>query len=114
MPDATITLVRRYARTHGPFPSAQIRRRYGVDLMPALRQLERSGVLVRGELLPGGTEREWCDAEVLRRVRRASVAALRQEAEAVDPASWRGSCPPGRTSTRTGRPAPAPTACARR
>ncbi len=86
VPEASITLVRRYARTHGPFPSAQIRRRYGVDLIPALRQLERSGDLVRGELLPGGTEREWCDAEVLRRVRRASVAALRQEAEAVDPA----------------------------
>ncbi len=54
--------------------------------MPALRELERSGDLVRGELLPGGTEREWCDADVLRRVRRASLAHLRQEAEAVDQA----------------------------
>ena len=81
-----LTLVRRYARTHGPFPTAQIARRYGVDLTPALRELERSGELVRGELLPGGSEREWCDADVLRRVRRASVAALRQEVEAVDPA----------------------------
>ena len=58
--------------------------RYGVDPMPALRELERSGDLVRGELLPGGTEREWCDADVLRRVRRASLAHLRKEAEAVD------------------------------
>jgi ATP-dependent Lhr-like helicase len=85
-PDAMLTVVRRYARTHGPFPSAQIARRYGVDLTPALRELERAGELVRGELLPGGNEREWCDSDVLRRVRRASVAALRQEAEAVDPA----------------------------
>ena len=54
--------------------------------MPALRELEREGDLVRGELLPGGTEREWCDADVLRRVRRASLAHLRQEAEAVDQA----------------------------
>jgi ATP-dependent Lhr-like helicase len=84
--DAMVALVRRYARTHGPFPTAQINRRYGLDVAPALKQLERSGELVRGELLPGGTEREWCDADVLRRVRRASVAALRQEAEAVDPA----------------------------
>ena len=84
--DAMAALVRRYARTHGPFPTAQINRRYGLDLTPALKQLERGGELVRGELLPGGTEREWCDADVLRRVRRASVAALRQEAEAVDPA----------------------------
>jgi ATP-dependent helicase Lhr and Lhr-like helicase len=84
-PDAMLALVRRYARTHGPFPTAQLASRYSVDPLPALRELERAGELVRGELLPGGTEREWCDAEVLRRVRRASVAALRQEAEAVDP-----------------------------
>ena len=84
--DAMLALVRRYARTHGPFPTAQLTQRYGVDPMPALRELERSGDLVRGELLPGGTEREWCDADVLRRVRRASLAHLRQEAEAVDQA----------------------------
>jgi ATP-dependent helicase Lhr and Lhr-like helicase len=84
-PDAMLGLVRRYARTHGPFPTSQLAARYRVDPLPALRELERAGELVRGELLPGGTEREWCDAEVLRRVRRASVAALRQEAEAVDP-----------------------------
>ncbi len=86
VPDAMVTVVRRYARTHGPFPTAQIARRYGIDLTTALRELERSGELVRGELLPGGSEREWCDADVLRRIRRASVAALRQEAEAVDQA----------------------------
>ena len=86
VPDAMITLVRRYARTHGPFPTGQIARRYGIDLTPALRELERSGELVRGELLPGGSEREWCESDVLRRLRRASVAALRQEVEAVDPA----------------------------
>jgi ATP-dependent helicase Lhr and Lhr-like helicase len=79
--DALGTLVRRYARTHGPFPTAQLATRYGVDPTPALRELERSGALVRGELLPGGTEREWCDADVLRRVRRASLAHLRREVE---------------------------------
>jgi ATP-dependent Lhr-like helicase len=77
-------LARRYARTHGPFPTAQINVRFGVDLAPVLRELERSGDLVKGELLPGGTEREWCDADVLRRVRRASLAHLRSEVEAVD------------------------------
>jgi ATP-dependent Lhr-like helicase len=49
-----------------------------------LRELERSGELVRGELLPGGTEREWCDPEVLRRLRRVSLAHLRREVEAAD------------------------------
>jgi ATP-dependent Lhr-like helicase len=83
-PDAMRTLVRRYARTHGPFPTHQLAARYGVDPGPALRELEAEGALVRGELLPGGTEREWCDAEVLRRVRRASLARLRKEVEAAD------------------------------
>ncbi|HSS31960.1 MAG TPA: DEAD/DEAH box helicase [Solirubrobacterales bacterium] len=83
-PDAMRALVRRYARTHGPFPTAQLAERYGVDPAPALRELESEGALVRGELLPGGSEREWCDSEVLRRVRRASLARLRKEVEAAD------------------------------
>jgi ATP-dependent helicase Lhr and Lhr-like helicase len=83
-PDAMRALVRRYARTHGPFPTHQLSERYGVDPLPALRELESEGAMVRGELLPGGTEREWCDAEVLRRVRRASLARLRKEVEAAD------------------------------
>ncbi len=83
-PDAMRTLVRRFARTHGPFATARAAERYGVDPLPALRELESEGALVRGELLPGGTEREWCDSEVLRRVRRASLARLRKEVEAAD------------------------------
>ncbi|HEX3041662.1 MAG TPA: DEAD/DEAH box helicase [Solirubrobacterales bacterium] len=83
-PDAMRALVRRYARTHGPFPTAQLAGRYGVDPSPALRELESEGAMVRGELLPGGTEREWCDSEVLRRVRRSSLARLRKEVEAAD------------------------------
>jgi ATP-dependent Lhr-like helicase len=83
--DALVSLVRRYASTHGPFPTRQPAERYGVDPTPALKELEASGELVRGELLPGGTEREWCDADVLRRVRRASLAHLRREVEATDP-----------------------------
>jgi ATP-dependent Lhr-like helicase len=83
-PDAMRALVRRYARTHGPFPTGQLTARYGVDPGPALRELESEGAMVRGELLPGGTEREWCDSDVLRRVRRASLARLRKEVEAAD------------------------------
>jgi ATP-dependent Lhr-like helicase len=79
--DPLLAVVRRYARTHGPFPTAQLSARFGVDPTSALRELERMGVLVRGELLPGGSEREWCDSEVLRRVRRASLAHLRREVE---------------------------------
>jgi ATP-dependent helicase Lhr and Lhr-like helicase len=83
-PDPLLALVRRYARTHGPFPTVQLAARYGIDPTPALRELERDAVLVRGELLPGGSEREWCDSDVLRRVRRASLAHLRREVEPAD------------------------------
>ena len=84
VPDALSELVARYARTHGPFTSEELRARYGVDAGAILRELERAGDLVRGEIRPGGTEREWCDVEVLRRLRRASLAALRKEIEPAD------------------------------
>ena len=84
VPDALGRLVRRYGATHGPFTLDELRARYGVDPSAALSQLERDGALVRGELRPGGSEREWCDSEVLRRLRRASLAVLRKEVEPVD------------------------------
>jgi ATP-dependent Lhr-like helicase len=84
VPDAMERLVRRFARTHGPFETDALRARYGVDFTPVLESLETSGDLVRGELRPGGTQREWCDPEVLRRLRRASLAALRKEIEPAD------------------------------
>ncbi len=83
--DPFARLVRRYARTHGPFTTRQLASRYGgVDPLAVLRELERSGGLVRGELRPGGSEREWCDPEVLRRLRRASLASLRKEVEPAE------------------------------
>jgi len=84
VPDAMARLARRYARAHGPFEASALRDRYGLDLTPVLEGLERSGDLVRGELRPAGTEREWCDPEVLRRLRRASLAILRKEIEPAD------------------------------
>ncbi|UGS39048.1 DEAD/DEAH box helicase [Capillimicrobium parvum] len=97
VPDALARLAARYARTHGPFTTAQLRERYRVDPSAALGALEAAGELVRGELRPGGSEREWCDAEVLRRLRRASLAVLRKEIEPADQrafaaflSSWQG------------------------
>ena len=91
------SLVRRFARTRGPFTTAEASARFGRDVEPVLRELERRNELVRGELRPGGTEREWCDPEVLRRLRRASLAALRREVEPAEQAafgrflpSWQG------------------------
>jgi ATP-dependent Lhr-like helicase len=90
VPDALRELVRRHARTHGPFTTAELRERYGVDMASALRELEAAGGLVRGELRPlsdpraRAGEREWCDSEVLRRLRRASLAVLRREIEPAE------------------------------
>ena len=77
-------LVRRYAHTHGPFTTRELQERYGPDPTPVLKALERAGTLVRGELRPGGSEREWCDTDVLRRLRRASLASLRKEVEPAE------------------------------
>jgi ATP-dependent Lhr-like helicase len=84
VPDALRELVARWARVRGPFTSDELFARYRIDGGAVLRELERSGDLVRGELRPGGNEREWCDVEVLRRLRRASLAALRKEIEPAD------------------------------
>jgi ATP-dependent Lhr-like helicase len=90
-------LVLRYAKGRGPFTTPQANERFGIDVGAVLRELEREELLVRGELRPGGTEREWCDPDVLRRLRRASLAALRKEVEPAEQAalgrflpSWHG------------------------
>jgi len=84
VPDALRVLVARFARTHGPFRTDELHARYRLDASSVLRELERADQLLQGELRPGGGEREWCDVEVLRRLRRASLAALRKEIEPAD------------------------------
>jgi ATP-dependent helicase Lhr and Lhr-like helicase len=90
-------LVLRFARGRGPFTTLQANDHFGRDVEAELVALERQEQLVRGELRPGGTEREWCDPDVLRRLRRASLAALRKEVEPAEQAafgrflpSWQG------------------------
>ncbi|WP_395294184.1 ATP-dependent helicase [Kitasatospora hibisci] len=99
-------LLARYARTHGPFTASEAAARFGLGaavVTGALHRLTASGRLVQGEFRPPGAHLpagetpgagaldgrtatvEWCDAEVLRRLRRRSLAALRQEVEPVPP-----------------------------
>ncbi len=83
-------LVERYARTHGPFTAAQLGARLGLAVEVArlaLVELASVGKVVEGEFRPGGRESEWCDAEVLRQLRRRSLAALRKEVSPVDAAA---------------------------
>ncbi|HEX6499522.1 MAG TPA: ATP-dependent helicase [Micromonosporaceae bacterium] len=81
-------LVARYARCHGPFAAATCAARFGLGVFvveQALRRLTATGRVASGEFTPGGAGTEWCDAEVLRLLRRRSLAALRREIEPVPP-----------------------------
>ncbi|MES9521414.1 ATP-dependent helicase [Streptomyces capoamus] len=83
-------LLARYARTHGPFTSATAAARFGLGVAVtegALQRLAAAGRVVQGEFHPAGIGQEWCDAAVLRRLRRRSLAALRHELEPVPPAA---------------------------
>jgi ATP-dependent Lhr-like helicase len=85
--EAGIDLVRRYARTHGPFTSAEAARRFGLppsSVEATLERLVSLGRVVEGGFRPGGIHREWCDVEVLRAIRRKSLARLRKEVEPVE------------------------------
>lgn len=85
--DATLQLVRRFARTHGPFLVHDPALRFALsnDRVEAiLRELVEASTVVRGEFRPDGVEREWCDNDVLRVLRRRSLAAIRREVEPTE------------------------------
>lgn len=110
-------LVSRYARTHGPFTADEAAARLGLGVAvvgTALKRLAADGRAVEGEfrphapasedgaagetsdtaapaattVLPPAGASEWCDAEVLRKLRRRSLAALRAEVEPVDASAY--------------------------
>ena len=86
--DALGDLVGRYARTHGPFVAHEPAARFALGpavIESVLRQLISGGRVVHGAFRPGGAEREWIDTEVLRALRRRSLAAFRKEIEPVSP-----------------------------
>jgi ATP-dependent Lhr-like helicase len=87
VPDPQLELLKRYARTHGPFTLDDASARFGWNLQSVqqgLRALVHAGRLVEGDFRPGGIHREWCDAEVLRTIRRKSLARLRKQVEPVE------------------------------
>ncbi len=99
-------LVFRYARTHGPFLTEDAASRFGVAserVGPILDRFESEGRLIRGDIRPSGTSREWVEADVLRRLKRRTLEKLRKQAAPVEPAvlgrflpSWQGLDAPGR------------------
>jgi ATP-dependent Lhr-like helicase len=81
-------LVSRFARTHGPFRTAEVAARFGLGeaaVTPALERLLERGRILSGEFLPGGSGREWCDSAVLRRMKSRSLAAVRKQIEPAPP-----------------------------
>ncbi|NNG34957.1 ATP-dependent helicase [Nakamurella sp. DB0629] len=96
-------LIGRYARTRGPFVAAAPAARFGIGVavaLDALRRLQSAGRIAEGDLRPAGSapvdpldaaaaehatgaggSREFVDAEVLRLLRRRSLASLRSEVE---------------------------------
>ncbi|MCU1358037.1 MAG: putative ATP-dependent helicase, partial [Acidimicrobiales bacterium] len=83
-------LLLRYAKTHGPFLTREAAARFGIEAGQArvvLDAMLATGTLIQGEFRPGGSTREWCDPEVLRQLRRRSLAVLRAEVEPVDGAA---------------------------
>jgi ATP-dependent helicase Lhr and Lhr-like helicase len=98
--DPADDLVQRYARSHAPFTAAELAARFGLgraSVETILHRLTEAGRLIEGEFRPGGVEREWSDPDVLRSLRRRSLARLRQEIEPVDAealgrfaVSWQG------------------------
>jgi ATP-dependent helicase Lhr and Lhr-like helicase len=103
-----LELVRRYARTHGPFTLREVAERFALDsaiVEHALHLLTVEGRVLEGGFRPGGLHREWCDAEILRQIRRKSLARLRREVEPVEQhtlarflAHWQGVLSPRRIS----------------
>ncbi|MFC7329580.1 ATP-dependent helicase [Marinactinospora rubrisoli] len=106
-------LVSRHARTHGPFTAEEVAARFGVGRAVAgevLRRLTAAGRLVEGGFRPGGRGTEWCDPEVLRMLRRRSVARLRREVQPVPQRAlarflpeWQHAAPAGTGARTRGR-----------
>ena len=107
--DPVLELVRRFARTHGPFTLREAAERFALDAEAVelvLRQLAAEGRVLEGGFRPGGLHREWCDAEILRQIRRKSLARLRREVEPVEQHTlarflthWQGLLAPRRTGS---------------
>ena len=84
-------LVARYARTHGPFHIEDVAARWGLGVAPVRQTLEKllaEDRVAEGEFVPGGRGREWCDTDVLRKLKRRSLARVRQQVEPVETNQW--------------------------
>ena len=111
--DAARAVLRRHLAGRGPVTAMEAAARTGLPAEEAallLTDLQAGGEVASGEYRPGGTTREWVDADNLRRIHRETLRVLRRDVEPVDPARFAGFL-----LARHGlsRPRPAGTAAAR-
>jgi ATP-dependent Lhr-like helicase len=88
VPEPTLDLVSRYARTHAPFPVEEMSLRLNLDAKIAEETLQKllfSERVLKGDFTREVQMQEWCDANVFRRIRQKSLAKLRREVEPVEP-----------------------------
>jgi ATP-dependent helicase Lhr and Lhr-like helicase len=79
-------LLARFARTHGPFTTRRIAERFGLVAAQAeslMQQLAAEERLLHGEFTPGGSGSEWCEPDVLRQIKRRTIAKLRGQVAPV-------------------------------
>jgi ATP-dependent Lhr-like helicase len=110
IPAPVETLLGRFGRTHAPFATAEVAARYALpaaQMETLLGAMAAHGKLVRGAFRPGGVDHEWCDLEVLRRIKRRTLAKLRNEVAPVESAvlgrflpAWHGVGQGGRGRAR--------------
>jgi ATP-dependent Lhr-like helicase len=89
--DPLVELLGRFARTRGPFTTHEAATRFGLGVRVTADVLGRmaiDGRLVRGEFTTGADGDQWCDADVLKILRRRSLAALRAQIEPVSTAAY--------------------------
>ncbi|MGH3305389.1 MAG: Lhr family ATP-dependent helicase, partial [Streptosporangiaceae bacterium] len=105
VPDPLRDLALRHARTHGPFATAAVANRYGLGVAVVtgeLRRLAADGVLTEGDYDPAeGTG--WCEAGVLRMLRRRCLAKLRKEVEPAPPSAFAAFLPAWQRADRAAR-----------
>jgi ATP-dependent helicase Lhr and Lhr-like helicase len=86
VPDPVDALLLRWARTHGPFTTARVADRYAIVPAQAealLQRMAADGRLLHGEFTPGASGTEWCEPDVLRQIKRRTIAMLRGQVAPV-------------------------------
>jgi ATP-dependent Lhr-like helicase len=88
--DPLADLISRYSRTHGPFTVDDVVAELGLPPAVVAHRLSMgrsAGRIIEGWFVPDSPGPQWCHPDVLRLIKRRSVAILRQQIEPVSQAA---------------------------